>query len=299
MRRRRTKAEVAALTEALCALAEANRPCSVRQCFYLAVSEHLVAKDEAAYRRVSGLLADARERGDLAWSVIVDHTRAMYRPYTFSGLRDALDDTRRVYRRALWRTQPWRVEVWTEARTLMGALQPVANEWDVPLFPCGGQPSRTFLHDAGEDLLAAGRPTAVLYLGDHDGAGHEIENAVVRGLRRYAPGADIHCERLAITEEQIETLNLPTRPPKGKDRSSNRFARGCVEVEALSPGHIRRIVDAAIRRYVDVDALARVQVAEESERRILDLFAEGDWRTGADEARGYEYSVAVGHLDAG
>ena len=297
---RRTREEMAHIRERLVALALEHRPCSVRQVFYAAVSEGLVEKTEQAYRNtVSRLLADAREDGGLPWSVIVDHTRSAYRTYTVGGLRDALEETRRLYRRALWSNQPRRVEVWTEARTLMGALKPVAAKWDVPLFPCGGYPSRTFLHDAAEDIGLAGKPTTVLYLGDHDPSGRDIERNVIEGLRRYAPaGSDIHLERLAVMPEQVAALGLPERPPKASDSRSRGFSGGCVEVEAIPPGDIRALVDDAIEALVEPHELERVRVAEESERRILDLFADGCWRSGADEAAGYEDAVAAGAVDA-
>ena len=125
---RRGKAEMAGLREALVALVQAHAPVSVRQAFYLAVSAGVVEKTEQAYRNtVSRLLADAREDGTLAWNTIIDHTRSFHRPYTYNGLQDAIDDTRHTYRRALWRNQPRRVEVWCEKRTLLGPLRPVSS----------------------------------------------------------------------------------------------------------------------------------------------------------------------------
>lgn len=274
---RRSKEEMAGLREALVALVLAHAPVSVRQAFYLAVSAGLVEKTEQAYRNtVSRLLADAREAGTLAWNTIIDHTRSFHRHYTFNGLQDAIADTRHTYPRALWRTQPRRVEVWCEKRTLLGPLRPVSNEWDVPIFPCNGYPSRTFLHDAAENIAKAawhGKRTRLLYLGDHDPSGKNIERVVLDGLRRYAPDADIRMERLAVTEAQIEAMTLPTRPTKKTDPRAKGFEGESVEVEAIPPDQLRSLVDAAVVARVDPHELEVVRLAEEDERRALDLLA--------------------------
>lgn len=270
-RTRRSQAEMDTL---LVALVRQYAPVSVRQAFYLAVSAGLVEKTEGEYKKtVSRLLADARENGTLPWDTIVDHTRRFHRPYTYNGLQDAIDDTRRTYRRALWPSQPSRVELWCEKETLLGPLDPVSDKWDVPIFPCKGYPSRTFLHAAAQNIANAarhGKPTHLLYVGDHDPSGRDIERMVLEGLRRYAPEADIGLERLAVTEAQIEELALPTRPTKQTDSRSRGFQGGSVEAEAIPPDHLRALADAAVEARVDKHKLAMVRVAEESERSHLD-----------------------------
>ena len=272
-RTRRSPEEMAALRAALVELVYEHAPVSVRQAFYLAVSKGLVEKTEGEYKRtVVRLLADAREDGMLPWDTIVDHTRTVHRPYTYDGLVDAVEDTRRTYRRALWRNQPNRVELWCEKRTLLGVLDPVSDEWDLPLYPCNGYPSRTFLHVASRFIARAaahGKPTHLLYLGDHDPSGKDIDDNVLKGLRRYAPGADISLERLAVTEAQIEALGLPTRPTKTTDSRSKNFKGPSTEVEAVPPGRLRALVERAVEARVDAHQMAVVRAAEEDERKLL------------------------------
>ena len=274
-----------ALRRRLVEIAMESRPCSVRQVFYAAVSEGLVEKAEGEYRNtVSRLLAEARESGTLSWSVIADHTRSVYQKAAWDGLRDVITAVHQQYRRSIWSSQPRRVEVWTEARTLMGALRPVSDEWGVPLFPCGGYPSRTFVHDAAEDIGLAGKATTVLYLGDWDPSGKDIERSVIEGLRRYAPDADITLHRLAVTPGQVAHLGLPERPPKGSDPRAKGFKGGCVEVEALPAPVIRSLVAEAIEGLVDRHELAVVKAAEESERDALEAFSYGRWHEGSKRA---------------
>jgi hypothetical protein len=67
-------------------------------------------------------------------------------------------------------------------------------------------------------LNSPSTPTTVFatepYFGDHDPSGVDITRAVEEGLREFAPDAEIHFERVAVTRKQIGELNLPTRPTK-------------------------------------------------------------------------------------
>ena len=289
MRKRRTQAEMETLRAGLRALAERHQPCTVRQVYYLAVSAGLVPRTEQGYGVVQRLLADERIAGRIPWGCIVDHTRRVRRPYTYRGLVDAVEDTKRTYRRALWRDQPERVEIWVEKDTLVGPLWPVSDAWDVPLFSCKGYPSVSFLHDAAEDIADAaeyGKRTHILYVGDLDPSGQDIERVVVEGLRRWAPGAEIEAERLAVRPDQIDTLSLPTRPTKRTDSRSRGFKGESVEADAIEPALLRSMVQAAVKALVDPTAMRAVKVAEEDERKLLGGIASlltgynGDWLRG-------------------
>ena len=75
--------------------------------------------------------------------------------------------------------------------------------------------------------------------------------------------------RLAVTETQIRELNLPTRLTKQSDTRARSFDGGSVEVDALPPTELRRIVTGAITRHIEPEAFRLHQLAEQSERDIL------------------------------
>jgi len=80
--------------------------------------------------------------------------------------------------------------------------------------------------------------------------------------------------RLAVTPEQIAEFNLPLRPPKtAKEKASEKFRAGCVEIDALPPGELRRMLREAIEQHVDPHALAVLQKAENSERELFGRIA--------------------------
>lgn len=76
-------------------------------------------------------------------------------------------------------------------------------------------------------------------------------------------------ERLAVTEMQIWELNLPTRPTKQTDTRARGFGDESVEVDAIPATILRQIVEDAITRHIDQDALQVDRTVEQEERRYL------------------------------
>src|SRR5262249_29243111 len=76
-------------------------------------------------------------------------------------------------------------------------------------------------------------------------------------------------ERLAVTQDQVYELDLPTRPTKSSDTRAAGFRGGSVEVDAIPPTILREIVEDAITQHIDPEALRLTEVAEQSEREIL------------------------------
>src|SRR5262245_45758096 len=102
-RRRRTQAEMGELRSAMINLAAEHGPLTVRQLFYMLVSDGIIDKTEAEYKTtVVRLALDLRQSGEIAWENVVDPTRWLFRPPTYDSLSDALNATARLYRRSLW-----------------------------------------------------------------------------------------------------------------------------------------------------------------------------------------------------
>jgi hypothetical protein len=159
--------------------------------------------------------------------------------------------------------------VWTEKDAIAGVLFDVTGEFDVPLMVNRGFASLTFLHSAAETIEAQNKPAFIYYFGDWDpsgvAAGHNLENR----LREFAPNSKITFERVAVNEEQIRWLGLPTRPTKRTDSRSKNFVGESVEVDAIAPDVLREIARDCIEPHVDEHRLHVLGVAEESERKTL------------------------------
>jgi hypothetical protein len=263
---RRGPREMQAIRDAILEVLREENPATCRSVFYRLVSRGAVAKTEAEYKgTVIRLLSEMRLDGSLPWGWIADGTRHRHKPRTFSGLESMLEHTRDTYRRDLWEQQPAYVEVWCEKDGLVGVLEDVTWGFDVPLLPCKGYPSLTYLHEAAEQLADVGKPAFLYYFGDHDPSGVDIDRKVEQRLRQFAPDADITFTRVAVLESQIEELKLPTRPTKTTDSRSKNFTGESVEVDAIPPSQLRAMAEKCINRHIDArawDALLRVEDLE-------------------------------------
>lgn len=247
-----------------------QRPCTVRQVFYQLVARGAVDKDERQYHTVARLLTEMRRSGRVPYGWITDNTRFMRKPESWSSLTHALDATRRTYRRALWDSQDCYVEVWLEKDALSGVLFDVTSEWDVPLMVTRGFPSLSFLHGAAEHIAYVRKPTFLYYFGDHDPSGVLIPQRTAARLRELAPDAEIHFQRVAVTESQIELLQLPTRPTKRDGNAhAKRFEGESVEVDAIAPNTMRAMCRACITDHIDRAALEATRRTEQAERDTL------------------------------
>lgn len=279
--KRRSQAEIRELEQAIVRVAAENRPATVRQIFYRLVAERVIDKTEAQYKStVVRLLTRLRETGQVPWHWITDNTRWMRKPRTYAGIEELLDDAQATYRRDLWRSQPEYVEIWLEKEALAGVVTDVTEEWDVPLMVTRGYPSLSFLAGAARQLRYVGKPARLYYFGDRDPSGVDIPRRTEARLRSLAPSAEIHFSVEAVQPSQIERFGLVTRPTKKTDSRSKAFEGESVELDAIPPADLRRLVEDCIARHVDEQALQRSRDVERAERASLADFTSsftGKW----------------------
>lgn len=262
-RTRATRAQMEARHNALIDLAAEHAPATSRQLYYRSVVAGIVDKTESGYTKVQRALVDLRRQGRIPFDHIVDTARTVRRTTTFSSVDDALARTAAFYRRDLWSGHHERVEIWCESESIATSIAPVCSKWAVDLYPTRGFSSVSFTWNAAQIANDDGRPLRILYCGDHDPAGLELEAAAQRDLTEHAT-VPIKWERLAVTWSQATEWSLPGTPPK-KDYGFPL----AVEAEAIPPQQLRDIVDHAIDRLADHDRLDVLLQAEQSERQIL------------------------------
>lgn len=278
-RDRRSKAAIEVIESAIYATLKADHPQTLRGLFYQLVSQGIVPKTDAAYKGLVGRLAVRMRRANvLPYEWLADNTRWMRKPTSYTSLEAALARTAATYRRAVWADQPVYVEVWLEKDALAGVLFDVTAVWDVPLMVTKGYPSLSYLYEAAEALRAADKPAYLDHFGDLDPSGVDIPRKVEAELRRMVPEADIHFERVAVTEDQITRWDLPTRPTKATDTRSAGFGTRSVEVDAIPAHWLRALVASCLDKHVNAQQLASIEVAEASERALLTQVANMDWR---------------------
>ena len=204
-------------TDVLAVLGDSH-PMTVRQLFYRLVARRTIEKLESEYKNtVVRLLTDMRLDGEIDYDWIADNTRWMHGPRIHNSLEEAIRSTQREYLRGLWRDQEDYVEVWCEKDALAGVIMEETYPRQVPLMVARGFASITYLHSAAQDIAGKNKPAYIYCLTDWDPSGLSISSVIERRLRPFAPEADIHFRRIAVTPEQIEEWKLETRPTKTSD----------------------------------------------------------------------------------
>jgi hypothetical protein len=88
----------------------------------------------------------------------------------------------------------------------------------------------------------------------------------------------LHCpspivKRVALTKDQIEEYDLPTRPTKREgNRHAYKFEGDSVELDALPPRVLREMVTDVIERHISEHDVSVLRAAEDSEREQLRMW---------------------------
>ncbi len=276
-RHRGTKEEMALRAEFLIAYAVEHQPVTVRQLFYAATVANLpgIDKSEGGYSKVQAQVLTLRRSGDLPYSAIADATRYMRKPRTHDGWEAALEDCAHLYRKALWADTALEVEIWLEKSALAGVLYPVTAEFDVPLMPTGGYTSETFAHDAVSRLADTGRTLVIYSLYDFDRSGRDAAGSLQEKVERFGAdyGVPVHFHTLGLTLDQVNEMNLPTRPAKRKTTADKRWPHPfAAELDAIPPDRLRSMVREAIEQHLPSRQLEALKAVEAQERETLMRF---------------------------
>jgi hypothetical protein len=276
----------------LISYAAAHGPVTVRQLFYRAVVEGIpgIDKTENGYGKVQRQVLSLRRASRLPYRNVADATRWMRKPKSWNSVEQALTETARTYRKAIWYDQGLNVEVWIEKNALAGVVYPVTALYDVPLMPTVGFTSETFAFEAVE-ATDPDCPVQVWALYDFDRAGQDACRSLEEKLDRFAGerGVEVVFSCLAIepndldldsfdpTEGAIDAYLegvgrrlLPTREPKRKSEADKAWPYPfAIELDAIEPDDMRALVTWAIEQHMPARELQVLQAAEKSERELL------------------------------
>jgi hypothetical protein len=224
--------------------AEQHGPITVRGLYYQAEVAQVagIDKTEAGYGKVQHQVLNLRRKGRLDYDHIADATRWMRKPKSHDSVEDALAETARTYRRNLWRDANVYVEIWIEKDALAGVIYPITAQYDIPLMVARGFSSETFAYEAVAARGDDERAYHVYYLGDFDRSGRDAARTLQEKLERFAkdrPFAVIF-RQVAVTEQQIRLLRLPTRPHKRNSPADRAwpYSYAC-ELDAVPPDVLR------------------------------------------------------------
>jgi len=178
--------------------------------------------------------------------------------------------------------QPYLLEVWVEKTTMNDVLTPLCRRYGANLITGAGELSITATLDLVRRAEKAGRPCRIFYVSDFDPAGYGMPVSVARKieffLSEYDLDLDVRLEPIVLTRDQVRMYRLPRTPIKATEGRKGAFedihGEGAVELdamEALHPGELRRIVEAAFLAYYDQEIEAE---AREQQRLLEEILGE-------------------------
>lgn len=240
---------------------------TLRQLFYRLVATQLLPNTANAYKSLSKHTAEARRAG--TFPALMDRGRTIHRYQTFAGVSDADSWLARIYRRDRTEGQPYSVYIGIEKAGIVAQLQEWFGDLGVPVLALAGYGSQTYVDDVAEDVAARGRPAVLLYAGDHDPSGEDIDRDFVK---RTACWAEVR--RVALSAAQVVQYALPPNAGKKTDSRAEAFkARHGqlvqVELDALPPDVLRELFTDALEAFWDGSAYDTAVTLEASERQQL------------------------------
>jgi hypothetical protein len=247
---------------------------TLRQLFYRLVAAGTLPNTIGAYKGLSDRSARAREAG---WFPdLIDRGRTIHRYRTFTSPEQATRWLADIYRVDRTQGQAWSVYVGVEKAGMVVQLQAWFGDLGVPILALGGYASHTYKADVAADVDLSGRPAVLLYAGDHDPSGEDIDRDFVD-----KSGCWSKVVRVALTAEQVDAYGLPPAPGKETDsRAAGFIAKHGelvqVELDALDPDDLRGLYQAALDGFWDPSAYDAALEREAAEVQQLD----GDRRPG-------------------
>jgi hypothetical protein len=269
-------------------LVEKQKPMTVRQVFYRAVVHNYVEKTEKGYGFIQKNLNDMRWNGTLPFEWIIDTSRQVRGSQGWNETVQEFMDGKMEslpygYSIDLLADHDFSIQVWLEKEALAGVVYPNCMKWDVPLYCARGYASLSFLYEAAQDLERKDRPAHIFYFGDYDPSGQDAIETVRANLPALAPKTAKHGIQLqivAVTPDDIEELNLPTRPTKGSDTRAGTFGRDreSVELDAIEPDTLREMVNDVMESCFPPGALEANKAQQEADREQIRQWIQEHWQ---------------------
>jgi hypothetical protein len=247
---------------------------TLRQLFYRLVADGTLPNLITQYHHLSE--HTARARRESGFPGLLDRTSRIEQWPVFSSPAEAVENMQDTYRRDRTEGQPWTIYLGVEKAGMSEQL----NAWftdplGIPHVALGGYASQTLCDQVRRDVEDQGRPAVLIYAGDHDPTGEDIDRDFTGRT-----GCWDEVVRVALSRGQVEQYGLPenSSPEVAAKLESDPRAGAFLarhgdlvqfEVDALGPASLRKMYRRAIGRYWDDGVHAGVLEREEAERDLL------------------------------
>lgn len=235
----------------------------------------IYSNTQQSYKRLGGIVSDARLAGLIDWSMMEDRLRSLDGLNHWESPASIIEAVSQQYRSDQWEGQKYRPEVWIEKDALAGVIENVCNKYRVRFFACRGYVSASAQYDASKRFKYArrmGQEPIVLHLGDHDPSGLDMSREN-RAKFKLLSGAPVELKRLALNFDQVQEYNPPPNPAKmGDSRAEDyvsQFGEESWELDALAPNVIEKLITDALDPLIDRKKWDRATRKEEVGRNQL------------------------------
>lgn len=250
---------------------------TLRQLYYQLVARDIIPNNERSYKNTGNLINDARLAGYIDWYAIEDRTRNLKRLSHWDSPKEIIETASRQYRKDMWETQDYYVEVWVEKEALSDVVGQTCDRLDVPYFSCRGYVSQSEMWSASNRIQRKqreGKMCVLLHLGDHDPSGIDMSRDIEERLVLFGVNPDKFIfNRIALNMEQIEELNPPPNPAKLTDsRCSSyikKFGDSSWELDALEPRYIDQLITDEVTIYLNETAWEVRKAIVDSEKAVM------------------------------
>jgi hypothetical protein len=263
-----SNAELARRLLELAAEADGGEPKTGRRYYYLALSHGLIRPDmsdsaeakrsrDAAYKRVTKILANLRKAGRLGWEMVLDLTRDISTPLTYASCREARASLRRIYDEDRWQRQKYFPVLVVEKDTMEPICQPIADHWQMLFASSRGYGSLKLQHDLAKRLndryAHTKQPAIIYFISDLDPSGLDLQRAWQATMDNF--GVTCIFIRIALNPDQVhefEHLSIEVKP--SDSRSKGYIAEHgdrCWEVDVLPASVIEDAIESNILTWLD------------------------------------------------
>ncbi len=233
---------------------------TLRQLYYQFVSRGFIPNNDKEYKNLGNAINDGRMAGLIDWDAIYDRTRNLVSNSHWTSPSAIIDSAYASYAVDKWIGQPYRCEVWVEKDALVGVIEGVCRELDVPYIACRGYMSQSEMWSASQRLIRWDRRHSqqayIIHLGDHDPSGIDMTRDITD--RQDVFGVDLRIDRIALNWDQVEQYQPPPNPAKLTDSRVDgyiaKFGDESWELDALEPRVIADLIRETVLGVRDEDA---------------------------------------------
>lgn len=257
-------------------------PLTIRQIFYRLVAQYDYDKTEQAYGRLINYLGRARRAQLVPFNAIRDDGAIARGPGGYDNVREWIETSRDDAENFNFRRmqfQPVRVELFCEAAGMVPLLSDAVADYGVNVYSGGGFNSLTTVRRTAQRVTNDSRMSVIINFGDYDPSGESIFDSFRQDVEAFVwqtkAGADVRFDRVALTEDQVDEMGIPTAPPKSSDSRSKNWIGDTAQLEAIPPDELAQMAVNAVEAELDLEILDQTKEREAriSERLVTEVEA--------------------------